>query len=152
MGRESGFEMIIGIFENEFVRCELDDSLPVLRHRWLREPPSEIFKSNLIRIQKEYIQLSKSYANLAWLADTELLGELEEEVEGWLVNVWEDLLFNQAGVQIHAVILGASIFADYPMEKFKTDAEEKFKSDKIHLGVFSNQAEAYEWIGRHLTR
>ena len=142
--------MIIGIFESEFVRCELDDALPVLRHRWLSEPPPDTFKSTLVRISEEYIQLNKSYANLAWLADTELLGELDEDVEAWLVTVWEDLLFNKAGVHVHAVILGASIFADYPMEKFKQDAEEKFTARNIHLGVFSSQAEAYDWIGQQL--
>jgi hypothetical protein len=138
--------MLINIFENEYVACKLDDSLPLLRHRWLKEPPGEEFKYNLRRIQEEYIQLKKSYANLAWMADTELLGELDEDVETWLVNAWEDLLFNKAGVRIHAVILGASIFADYPMEKFKQDAEEKFKQKDIHMGVFSNEREAYDWI------
>ncbi len=39
--------MIIGIFENEFVKCELDDGLSLLRHRWLKEPSAEEFKKNL---------------------------------------------------------------------------------------------------------
>src|SRR5262245_28570615 len=143
--------MLIKIFENEYVKCELDDSLPVLRHRWLAEPPGEEFKYNLRRIQEEYVNLKKTYSNLAWLADTELLGELDEDVEAWLVNTWEDLLFKKAGVKVHAVILGASIFADYPMEKFKRDAEEKFKSQHISLGVFTSEAEAYEWIKQQET-
>ncbi len=138
--------MIISIFENEVVKCSLDDSLPLLKHRWLKEPSGEQFKTNLCRIQEEYIQLKRSYVNLAWMADTELLGELDEEVEKWLVEVWEDLVFIKAGVRIHAVILGISIFADYPMEKFKIDAEEKFKSKNIRLGVFSDEPEAYSWI------
>ena len=138
--------MILGIFENEFVRCELDDNVPVLRHRWLAAPPGEEFKFNLVRILEEYIQLKRTYHNLAWLANTELLGELDQEVEEWLVSEWERLLFDEAKVQVHAVILGASIWADYPMERFKMDAEEKYKSRNIHLGVFSNDAEAYAWI------
>ena len=99
-----------------------------------------------MRILEEYIQLRKTYHNLAWLANTELLGELDQEVEEWLVSEWERLLFDEAKVQVHAVILGASILADYPMERFKMDAEEKYKSRNIHLGVFSNDAEAYAWI------
>ena len=138
--------MIISIFENEVVKCSLDDSLPLLKHRWLKELSGEQFKTNLYRIQEEYIQLKKSYINLAWMADTELLGELDQDVEKWLVEVWEDLVFIKAGVRIHAVILGVSIFADYPMEKFKIDAEEKFKSKNIRLGVFSDEPEAYSWI------
>jgi len=138
--------MIIGIFDNEFVKCELDDSLPVLRHKWKFELPGEEFKTNLRRVLEEYEALKKTYARLAWLADTTHLGELDEGVDEWLVNVWEDLLFKKAGVKIHAVILGASIFADYPMEKFKLDAEDKFREYNVHLGVFSSEKEAYDWI------
>lgn len=141
--------MIIGIFENEFVRCELDDDVPVLRHRWLKAPTGEEFKFNLLRILDEYIQLKKTYTNLAWLANTELLGELELDIEQWLVDVWEGLLFDKAGVRVHAVILGDSIFADYPMERFKMDAEEKYRSRKLSLGVFSKEPEAYAWIKAH---
>ncbi len=138
--------MIINIFENEHVSCVLDDSLPLLKHRWKKEPTGEEFMQNLLRIQEEFIQLKKSYLNLAWMADTELLGELDESVETWLVKVWEDLIFDKAGVRIHAVILGASIYADFPMEKFKLDAEEKYHSKNLKLGVFSNEKEAYDWI------
>jgi hypothetical protein len=138
--------MIMRIFDNEFLTCELDDALPVLRHRWKKAPSANAFKDNLLRVLKEYTALKKSYPTLAWLADTSLLGELDEETEVWLAKEWQDLLFAQGGVSIHAVILGKSIFADYPMEKFKHEAEEKFKNDDVHLGVFSNLEEAYEWI------
>ena len=138
--------MIIRIFENDFLTCELDDSLPVLRHRWKRATDGEDFRSNLLKVLEEYKKLKNSYSWLAWLADTTLLGELDEETEHWLVETWEDLLFAQREVKIHAVILGNSIYADYPMENFKQDAEQKFEEFDVHLGVFSNQQEAYEWI------
>jgi hypothetical protein len=138
--------MIIGIFDNEYVLCELDDSLPVLRHFWKKSPGGEAFKSNLLKVLQEYKKLKSSYSQLAWLADTTLLGELDEETERWLVEVWEDLLFAKREVKVHAVILGNSIFADYPMENFMQDAERKFKDFDVSLGVFSNQDEAYEWI------
>jgi hypothetical protein len=142
--------MILGIFDNEFVTVQLDDSLPVLMHRWKQGPPPEEFKFTLERILDEYKNLSKSYHQLAWLVDAALLGELEEEVEQWLVDSWEQMLFVEAGVKVHAVILGESILADYPMEKFKTDAEKKFAVYNVHLGVFSNQKEAYTWIREKL--
>ena len=138
--------MILSVYKNELVICELDDSVPVLRHRWTNEPTDDQFEDGLIELARQYRDLSKSYKNLAWLADTKLLGELSPEVEGWLEKVWEDILFRESGVNIHAVILGASIFADFPMEKFKMDAEEKFESYNVHLGVFSNQTAAYEWM------
>jgi len=133
-------------FENEFVVCELDESVPVLRHRWKMAPPGSIFRENLVRIQEEFSSLLTTHPKLAWLADTQLLGEVDEETEKWFVDVWDDLLFNQAGVKYHAVILGEDLFAEYPMEKFKMDAEKKFRQQEIQLGVFSDEAEAYDWL------
>jgi hypothetical protein len=138
--------MVMMIFDNEFLSCELDDSLPVLRHYWKVQPTGEQFRSQLLNVLEEYKKLKPAYENLAWLADTTELGELDEETETWLVEVWEDLLFVKAGVKVHAVILGESIFADYPMENFKQDAEQKFHAYNVHLGVFSTKEQAYEWI------
>lgn len=138
------------IFDNEFLICELDDSLPVLRHYWKKAPTGEQFKSNLLKVLEEYKPLRRSFKDLAWLADTTELGELDEKTEAWLVEEWEDLLFVKGGVKIHAVILGESIYADYPMENFKQDAEQKFEDYNVHLGVFSNQEEAYSWIKEQL--
>jgi hypothetical protein len=138
--------MITRISDNEILLCELDDTLPVLRHYWKVAPSHEQFKLNLLRVLDEYMVLVQSYSELAWLADTTELGELEEETEDWLVNEWEDKLFAMGGVKIHAVILGESIFADYPMEKFKSDAEEKFQAYDVRLGVFSSREHAYAWI------
>jgi len=138
--------MIIQVFRNDLLVCELDDSVPVLRHRWTKEPTDEQFENNLIEVARHYRDLKKSYASLAWLADTKLLGELSAQVEEWLENIWEDVLFRESGVTVHAVILGENIFADFPMEKFKMDAEEKFNNLNVRLGVFSNQQAAYDWI------
>jgi hypothetical protein len=109
--------MLLDILDNEFVTVQLDDSVPVLMHRWKQEPPAEEFQFILKRILAEYQALSKSHRKLAWLVDAALLGELDQEVENWLQNEWEQLLFVETGVKIHAVILGRSIYADYPMEK-----------------------------------
>ena len=138
--------MILKIFENEFLLCQLDDSLPVLKHTWKKEASGLDFKSNLMKVLDEYDVLKHSYAKLAWLADTTLLGELDEETEQWLGEVWEEMLFQKSGVKIHAVILGNNIFADYPMEKFKKHAEEKFEELDVRLGVFSNEKNAYRWV------
>lgn len=134
------------LFENEYVVCALDESVPVLKHRWKKVPSGKVFRENLVKIQQLYLKQSPNYTNLAWLADTQLLGEVDEETEQWFSEVWDDLLFNEAGVKIHAVILGEDLFAEYPMEKFKMDAEEKFKLLGVQLDVFSDEEEAYDWI------
>jgi len=138
--------MLINIFENDDVLCELDEHIPLLRHRWKKEPGPEAFRKNLVIILEEYISLKKTYKNLAWMVEAQLLGELDEETENWLSDRWQDMLFMKAGVKVHAVILGDSIFADYPMEKFKFEADQKFKDHNICLGVFPNEEKAITWI------
>ena len=59
--------MTLFIFENEFVICELDDSLPVLKHRWKRQAPGEEFRKNLIEIQRHYLKLkARTKILLGW--------------------------------------------------------------------------------------
>lgn len=138
--------MLINIFENDEVICELDEDIPLLRHFWKREQSGESFRKNLVILLEEYISLKKTYDNIAWMADARFLGELDEETETWLSVHWQDMLFMKAGVKIHAVILGDSIFADYPMEKFKIEADQKFKEHNIYLGVFPDEEKAITWI------
>jgi hypothetical protein len=138
--------MLITVYDNDQVICQLDDELPVLKHKWKGPIPGEDFRQNLLRIAEHYRQLSASYANLAWLADTRLLGEVDEETEQWFAEVWDKLLFEELGVKYHAVVLGEDLFAEYPMEKFKLRAAEKFKTHGVQLEVFSDEEEAYAWI------
>ena len=137
--------MVHFVFEDDFVIVELDDSLPVLKHRWKKEPTGQHFRDSLVKILDYYKQYSKKYEDLAWLADTQLLGELDEQTEKWLADVWDDLLFAKGGVKHHAVILGDDLFAEYAMEKFKMDAEKKLDRN-VQLGVFIDEEEAYDWI------
>ena len=137
--------MSLFVFEDDFVICELDDSLPVLKHRWKKEPTGKHFRETLLKILEHYREFHKSYDDLAWLADTQQLGELDQETEKWLKATWDDLIFSKGEVRIHAVILGDDLFAEYAMEKFKMDAEEKLDRN-VQLGVFEDEEEAYDWI------
>ena len=134
------------LYENECVICELDDEIPVLRHRWIKQPSSEEFRNGLLDMQKIYVGLKSEIKDIKWLADTELLGELPLEDEDWLTTVWDNKLFNEAGVKVHAVILGSSLFADYPMEVFKKSSAQKYNEMGVKLEVFANVQKAYEWL------
>ena len=134
------------VLENDCFICEIDDSVPVLRHRWLRRPSSEEFREGLTSILAEYKELSLIHKDLKWLADTELLGELSVEDEKWLVHDWDRMLFTEGGLKVHAVILGHDIFADYPMEDFKQSSARKFHELGVKLEVFTDKEQAYEWL------
>lgn len=134
------------ILENHLVRCELDESIPVMKHCWLVRPTSNEFRNQLIELQQVYLMQKKNYSNLKWLADTTLLGELTHEDEEWLEIVWEKLLFEDADVKVHGVILGDDIFADYSMEYFKQKADKAYAQKGVKIGIFMDEDEAYEWL------
>lgn len=137
------------VFQNEYLKCELDEENSILVHRWLRQPSSSEFREGLGMVLSEY-QINKSkFQGLKWLADTELLGELNEADEIWLTTEWDRMLFEDTGVKIHAVILGSDIFADYSMEIFKKSSILKFNERGVKLGVFPDERRAYEWLINH---
>jgi hypothetical protein len=64
----------------------------------------------------------------------------------WLDEIWNELLFVQADVKTHAVIIGEDAFAKYVMDKFKNSMNQKYKSKNIILETFKNEAAAYSWF------
>ena len=134
------------IFHTDYVVCELDASIPLLKHTWLSEPPQGEFKKGLLQVLDHFRKLQKDHPKLKWLADTQRLGELSEEDEEWLVTEWDRLLFHDAGLKVHAVILGEDFFADYPMEKFKQSSAKKFTEHGAKLEVFLNEENAMKWL------
>lgn len=134
------------ILNTEYLICELDEDLPVLRHKWLKEPAEGEFKKGLLSVLEQYQEFKTRYPNLKWLANTQLLGELSEEDEQWLVTEWDHLLFEEAGLKVHAVILGEDFYADYPMEKFKQSSAKKFTDFGAKLEVFLNEENALKWL------
>ncbi|MDH5609432.1 MAG: hypothetical protein OEY56_08130 [Cyclobacteriaceae bacterium] len=134
------------VIENELVVCELDSTHQILKHRWKKNPTSEEFRNQLMGLQQEYVRLKPAHPQLKWLADTKLLGEITYEDEKWLENIWEHLLFEEAGVRVHAVILSDDIFPDYSMEKFKIQSDKKYAKKGASIGVFLDEESAYEWL------
>jgi hypothetical protein len=138
--------MKIEVLSDGLIEVEVHTDIPVLKHRWLREPTVEEFENKLLEVQKIYMDYVSKYPGLKWLADTKLLGQRSYEEEQWLENTWERLLFEEAGVKVHAVILGDDIFADYSMEKFKSMAAKKYEQIGVKLGVFLTEENAIKWL------
>ena len=53
------------ILENDYVVCELDASLPVLKHKWKEPAPGEVFRRTLMELLEKYRDLQKKYPRLA---------------------------------------------------------------------------------------
>lgn len=138
--------MSISLLEKEKIQASLDETIPVLKHKWIKNPTGSEFRQQLLELKEIYLEQKEKYPDLMWLADTQSLGELTYEDEKWLEEVWENELFVKAGVKVHAVILADDIYADYSMEKFKMMADRKYAEIGIKLGVFMDEDSAYEWM------
>src|SRR5688572_19146564 len=119
------------LFKETCVECFLDSEARVLYHIWNSKPTSPQFRDGLTKVFHEYQKHKTQFDTpLHWLADTRSMGVLNLDDQGWLQKVWNDMLFNKAGVKSHAVIIGNDVFAKYAMEKFKTSMQELYADKK----------------------
>jgi hypothetical protein len=133
------------LFSEDYLDCFIDDEAKVLFHVWKRKPKGEEFRTGLTKVYDEYNRIKKSENLLHWLGDTQLLGVVPIEDQGWLDKTWNEMLFVKAGVTTHAVIIGSDIFAKYAMEKWKKSMQAKYTAS-LQIETFANKEEAYKWF------
>jgi hypothetical protein len=134
------------LFSEDYLDCFIDDEANVLFHVWKRKPKGEEFRTGLTKVYDEYNRLKKSERLLHWLGDTQLLGVVAIEDQGWLDKTWNEMLFVKAGVRTHAVIIGTDIFAKYAMEKWKKSMQAKYTTQTLLIETFPNKDDAYKWF------
>lgn len=135
------------IFEESYISCTLNDSIPVLSHCWLSHTSADNFRNALIRMADTFKELKKTYPNLTWLGDTTHLGVLSLETQTWLKERWTDYMFN-AGVRQHALIVPKDVFAKFAMNKFKDNADAKHHD--LQTGHFTDEKSALAWLKKCL--
>lgn len=135
------------LFKEAHLECYLDEDAKALFHVWLKKPTSEQLRSGLTRVFDEYNNHKKSFTYpLNWLADTQKIGVITIDDQGWLEKVWNEMLFVKAGVRAHAVIIGNDVFAKYAMDKFKNAMQAKYADKNLHLETFKESKEAFVWF------
>ncbi|MES2732568.1 MAG: hypothetical protein V4714_12495 [Bacteroidota bacterium] len=136
--------MIKTIFEERLISCYLDDSIPVLTHRWKSHATAEKFRAILIQLSETFKELKQEYPDLTWAGDTTNLGALSLETQGWLKENWTPILI-EAGVKYHALIVPKDVFAKFAMNKFKDNLTHHHKKEII-LQQFPDEDTANEWL------
>jgi len=135
------------IFKLPHLECYYDEDANVMFHIWIKKPTSEQLKNGLKQVFDEYVKLRKGLGgNIHWLADTQKIGVISIDDQAWLEKVWNEMLFVQANVKTHAVIIGNDVFAKYAMEKFKKAMLEKYKDKNLYLATFADKDQAYDWF------
>ncbi|MFO7257291.1 MAG: hypothetical protein DIU61_006325 [Bacteroidota bacterium] len=135
------------IFKEPHLECYYDEDANVMFHVWIKKPSSEQLREGLTRVFNEYTNMKKKKGgNIHWLADTQKIGVVSIDDQGWLEKVWNEMLFVKAGVKTHAVIIGNDVFAKYAMEKFKKTMMERYRDQNLYLATFPSKEEAYAWF------
>ena len=134
------------LFEDQFIRCQFDEEHGILYHVWLDKVKGDDFRNNLLKALDFYKTLKKDNPHLHWLGDTRNLSVMPIADQKWLDETWNELLFVDAGVKTHAVIIGDDAFTKYAMEKFKKTMNQKYASKKIILETFKDEEAAYAWF------
>lgn len=135
--------MIKQIFEESYIVCSFDDSVPVLSHRWLAQANAANFRNSLIRMAGVFKELKVQYPNLTWLGDTTNLGVLSLETQAWLNDFWLPYML-EVGIRYHALVVPKDVFAKFAMNKFKDKAAAK--SQEIQAHHFAEERLALEWL------
>jgi len=132
------------IFEENFVVCYLNPTVPVLAHRWKAHPSSESLRSTLIKMIILFKELKKEYPQLTWSGDTTNLGVLSLDTQSWLTEKWTPMMV-QAGVKYHALVVPKDVFAKFAMNKFKNKVDGQH-GEEIVINQFADEQSAYQWL------
>ena len=135
--------MIKTQFEEDFVICYFDDSIPVLSHRWKRFIDAEHMQAALLRMIALYSELKIEYPNISWLGDTRTMGVLSLEYQKWLEDTWPGIM-ESAGIKKHALIIPENLFAKLAMDKFVKNI--KASHHNIIIQYFKDEESANEWL------
>jgi hypothetical protein len=135
------------MFEEPFIECYLDDSVPVLAHFWKKHPNKDEFKAALLKMIDHFKSQKKLYHNLTWCGDTTNLGVLSLETQNWLNEKWSGIMV-EAGVKYHALIVPKDVFAKHAMKKFKDSIDHT--KDELIIAHFMDEPSAFEWLKERL--
>lgn len=134
------------LFENEFIVCQFDEENSIISHIWLDKVKGDDFRKNLLKVLDFYKTIKRDSPTLHWLGDTRKLSVMPIADQKWLDEAWNELLFVDAGVKTHAVIIGDDAFSKYAMEKFKKTMNQKYADKKIILETFKDETAACAWF------
>lgn len=134
------------LFEQENLICYYNEEEKVVFHKWLGKTKGEEFRNGLLQVYDEFVKLKNSMPVLHWLGDTRNLGVLPLADQKWLDEVWNEKLFEKAGVKSHAVIVSNDVFVKYAMQKFSQTMTRKYADRKVQCATFTSEEEAYVWF------
>ncbi|MES2734138.1 MAG: hypothetical protein V4714_20490 [Bacteroidota bacterium] len=130
-------------FEEKYVTCYFDDTIPVLGHEWKGFVNGENMKNTMLRMVDIFTELRKEYPNLTWLGNTTDMSAIAVVYQQWLKEDWP-IMMKEKGINKHALVIPKNMFAKTAMDKFVEDLTKNHQNIKIR--PFHDLESANEWL------
>lgn len=130
-------------FEEKYVTCYFDDSIPVLGHEWKGFVNGENMKNTMLRMVDIFTALRKDHPNLTWLGNTTDMSAIATVYQDWLKEEWPAMM-KETGINVHALVVPKNMFAKTAMDKFVQDLSKNHQ--KIMIKTFTDVESANEWL------
>lgn len=135
-------------YENQYVKIELDDTLPVLVHTWRGFAQGADYRA----AWETSLQLAKTHHIRHWLINQRDLKGISAEDRRWTNEEWVPRSNQEIGAQrFTAIVLSENIFDEVALKKSASDRSRPvatgfLKKDGIVAGYFAKEEFAKQWL------
>jgi hypothetical protein len=128
------------LFENDFYRLSLDESVPCLEWYGKRYMPSNEFRESEEKSLQFFKEYKAKHPNLQWFVDARDIKVIPEEDTEWVANVILPQ-FASSGLKKEAFVVPKSAFGQVAIENYTSAAGET-----IEIEVFDEASKAKAWL------
>jgi hypothetical protein len=128
------------LFENEYIRLSIDESVPCLELIGKMFMPSDVFRESQEKSLQFYLDYRDKYPNMLLFVDTRDIGQVAPKDTEWIA---EEILakFAAAGLKKEVFVVPPSTLEQMVMTNYISSAGET-----IEMKVFDNVATAKKWL------
>jgi hypothetical protein len=128
------------LFENEYVRLSIDESVPCLEWIGKKYMPSEAFRTSEEKSLQLYRESKKKYPQLEWLVDARDIGVVSSQDMQWVID---KILprFALAGLTKEGFVVPKSAIGKMTVKNYISAA-----GKTIEMKVFDTVEAAKNWL------
>ena len=129
-------------YENQYVKIELSDTLPVLVHTWHGFAQGADYRA----AWETSLQLAKTHRIRHWLINQRDLKGISTEDLRWTNEEWVPRSNREIGTErFTAIVLSENVFDEVALKK----SASSLKKNGIIAGYFAQEKFAKQWLADH---
>gem|GEM_PF-2338328 len=137
------------LFEENYLTCHYDETIPVIAHRWNGFVKGDLFRSGIQRCLGEYTRIKNQSGNqpLHWICNSTDLKVLAPKDSEWVNTEFAEMLL-QRRIRRIAMIIAKDVFAQMAVTSFEKAVGTKAgtSNQDVITRFFANEEEAKTWL------